>query len=301
MSDSVGSSPAPPYKKKNSNKFLAIAVGLIVVALLAGYVVGSTAVTNATGTNGNTVTALDKIRDQGKIIMATEATFTPFEFYDLENETYAGFDIDIANRIVENVSIALGVHLTLDVRDVAFSTIPASLLAKQYDMSMSGMTITDERNKTVLFSTPYYLAEAGFGLLVKTGDNSLTSAEDLTSASSIVVNTGTTSELWVQENLIDTGKYPAEKVKSLPTIAACAEDVKIGQSQVFIIDKPTAEDYAANSAGELKVSGVIPSYEPYGVAMNQESTDLKAIADLVINQMYANGEMEALREKWGLN
>jgi ABC-type amino acid transport substrate-binding protein len=163
------------------------------------------------------------------------------------------------------------------------------------------MTITEERNQSVLFSTPYYLAEAGFGLLVKTTDNNLNSPDDLVNATSIVDNTGTTSELWVTENLINTGKYPAEKVKSLPTIAGCAQDVQVGQSEVFIIDKPTAEEYADMSNGVMKVSAVIPSYEPYGVALNKESTDLKLVIDLLINKMYANGEMEQLRIKWGLN
>jgi ABC-type amino acid transport substrate-binding protein len=168
-------------------------------------------------------------------------------------------------------------------------------------MSLSGMTITDGRNETVLFSTPYYMAEAGFGMLVKSTDTALNTEADLLNASSIVVNTGTTSELWLTEKYIDTGLISANKVKSLPTIAGCVQDVQIGQSQVFIIVKPTAEEYADKADSGLKVSGVIPSYEPYGVALNKESTDLKMIIDMVINKMYANGEMEQLRIKWGLN
>jgi len=105
----------------------------------------------------------------------------------------------------------------------------------------------------------------------------------------------------VQKELVDKGLFSASKVKSLPTIAGCVQDVQIGQSQVFIIDKPTAETYASESNGDLKVSGVIPSYEPYGVALNKEATDLKEIIDRVITTMIENGEMEALREKWGLN
>ena len=273
---------------------IAVIAAVVVVALIAVVVFGGFL-------NAKEQTALEKIKSQGKIIMATEATFIPFESYDPTNNSYIGFDIDLANRITENVSAELGVPITLEIRDVAFNTIPASLNNKQIDMSLSGMTITDERNESVLFSTPYYMAEAGFGMLVKTSDNSLNSADDLVNATSIVVNTGTTSELWVQKMLVDTGKYPANKVKSLPTIAGCAQDVQIGQSQVFIIDKPTAEEYAGLSNGEMKVSAVIPSYEPYGVALNKEASDLKDIIDRVINTMIENGDMEALREKWGLN
>lgn len=295
MSDSTGGTPPSPMKKK-SNKTMMIALAAIIVA------VALIAVAFAGGVfDAKEHTALEKIKSQGKIVMATEATFIPFESYDPLNGTYLGFDIDLANKIAENVSTELGVPITLEVRDVVFSTIPASLASKQYDMSLSGMTITDERNQTVLFSTPYYMAEAGFGMLVQNGTNTLNTVDDLVNATSIVVNTGTTSELWIKETYTDTGIIPASKVKSLPTIAGCVQDVTIGASQVFIIDKPTAEEYAGQSDGALKVSGVIPSYEPYGVALNKESTDLKAIIDDVINTMIANGEMEQLRIKWGLN
>lgn len=290
-------STAPSLKKKgNKNLMIAVVSVLVVVALVAVLIL-----TGIINVSPKSQTALEKIKSQGKIIMATEATFIPFESYDLLNGTYVGFDIDLANRITENVSAKLGVPLTLDIRDVAFSGIPASLAAKQYDMSLSGMTITDLRNETVLFSTPYYMAEAGFGMLVKAGDNNLNSSADLKNATGIVVNTGTTSEIWVQENLIDKGLYPAEKVRHLPTIGGCVEDVTLGVSEVFVIDKPTAETYADDSAGVLRVSAVIPSYEPYGVALNKDASDLKAIIDEVINTMIENGEMEALREKWGLS
>lgn len=273
---------------------IAVVAAVIVVVLIATVVLGGVL-------NAKEQTELEKIKSQGKIIMATEASFIPFESFDAVNNTYIGFDIDLANRITENVSAELGVPISLEVRDVAFNTIPASLNNKQIDMSLSGMTITDERNESVLFSTPYYMAEAGFGMLVQSGDNSLNSSADLVNATSIVVNTGTTSEIWVQKYLIDTGLYPADKVKSLPTIAGCAQDVQIGQSQVFIIDKPTAQEYADKSNGAMKVSAIIPSYEPYGVALNKGATDLKEIVDRVITTMIANGEMDALKEKWGLN
>jgi ABC-type amino acid transport substrate-binding protein len=285
-------------KKKGMNKMLIAAIAIIIVVALIAVVVLGGFLDND---DEQEQTALQKIKSQGKIIMATEATFIPFESYDPANSTFVGFDIDLANRITENVSKELGVPITLEIKDVAFSTIPASLANKQYDMSLSGMTITDDRNKTVLFSTPYYMAEAGFGMLVQNATNTLNSPDDLVNATSIVVNTGTTSELWVEQELVQTGKYSADKVKHLPTIAGCVQDVTIGQSQVFIIDKPTAEEYASQSNDALKVSAVIPSYEPYGVAMNRGASDLKAITDDVINTMIANGEMEQLRIKWGLN
>lgn len=295
----MGSTPPSPMKKKGKNTMLiAVVAIMVVVALIAVVIMGGFLNAKAVTKTDST---LDRIRARGSIIMASEASFIPFEAYDPVNKSFYGFDIDLANKIRENVSTILNVSLTLDIRDVAFSGIPASMGSNQYDMSISGWTITDKRNESMLFSTPYYLAEAGFGMLVKSDNTNLNTVDDLVNATSIVVNTGTTSAIWLEDNLIKTGKYSVDKVKYLPTIAGCVQDVQIGQSQVFIIDKPTAEEYADKDGSGLKVTAIIPSYEPYGVALNKESHDLKTIIDLIINTMYANGEMEQLRIKWGLN
>jgi ABC-type amino acid transport substrate-binding protein len=295
MSDSAGGTVPSPLKKKNSKKWLIAAVAaVIVVVLIATVVLGGFL-------NAKEQTALEKIKSQGKIVMWTEASFAPFEMNDLVNGTIVGFDIDLANRITENVSDELGVDISLEVLDRQFSNIPAALKNNQIDMSLSGMTITDERNKSVLFSVPYYKAEAGYGLLTLASATGISSIDDIVNnGKKIVVNTGTTSESWVQENLIDTGRISASMVKSLPTIANCVQDVKSGYSDVFIIDNPTVNTFVAQDS-TLKNAGLVAlPDEPYGVAMNKGATDLKVIVDRVITEMQANGEIDALREKWGL-
>lgn len=275
--------------KKGKKTWLIASVAIIIVVVLIGAVVLGGFL------NTKSQTELEKIKSQGKIIMATEATFTPFEYYS--NGAIIGFDIDLAKKIAENVSTELKTPISLDVRDEVFANIPASLQTKQYDMSLSGMTITEDRNKSVLFSTPYYNMDAGLGLLVKSSYNGITNVSDL-SGKKVVVNTGTTSEIWVKANLVDKGLISTPT--SLGTIDNCVQDVLSGHSDVFIIDKPTCESYVNKTSGQLKIASVIPGVEPYGVAMNLGSSDLKAIVDKTVNGMVANGEMSALKVKWGL-
>lgn len=243
---------------------------------------------------------LDRIKAERQLIVWIDAPLEPFEANDFVSRAHYGFDIDLAHRITENVSDRLGVPITLEVIDAPYNEIPLGLTDNRTDLGMGGITTIPEWSQSVLFSLPYYTAQAEYGLLVKSDDDSLNSPNDLVDATSIVVNTGSVSESWLQANLIDTGLYPTEKVKHLPTIAACVNDVEIGVSQVFIIDRSTAEVYAADSDGNLNVSAVITNYEPYGVAMNKDASDLKAIVDQVIQNMIANGEMAALEAKWGL-
>jgi ABC-type amino acid transport substrate-binding protein len=291
MSASEGTSPAAPVKKGMKPWMIALIAIIIVVIIIAAVVLSGVL------TPTEEESALDKIKRTGTIVMATEASFQPFEMPNATTHQIEGFDIDLAQRITENVSAELGVQLELEVQDVAFISIPGMLGTKQIDMSLSGMTITDERNETILFSTPYYFMEAGLGIMIKNGSTPITDASQL-AGKKIVVNSFTTSEIWVQANLVDTGLI--DTPRSLPTIAGCVQDVIAGNSDCFIIDKPTALSYVETTGEQVLVTGVIPSFEPYGVALPKSSTDLKEIIDSVIDTMMENGEMEALRVKWGL-
>jgi len=250
--------------------------------------------------NSKDQTALGRIRSQGRIVMSTDAANIPFEGYDVINGTYIGFDIDLANRITENVSADLGVPIVLEIHDVAYATIPESIIDGKVDMALSGIVITDEMNESLLFSNPYYVADTGLGVLVSSSDSSIRSITDLVNATRIAVVAGTSSENWAYNALINTGLYSADQVDSLPTTIDAVNAVKAGLSQVLIIERPTADICASESNGDLEVSAVIPAAEPYGVALDKGADDLKAIIDRTINAMIANGEMEQLRNKWGL-
>jgi len=95
--------------------------------------------------------------------------------------------------------------------------------------------------------------------------------------------------------------YSSEKVSVFQTIDACLLAIQDGTSQAFIIDEETAKEYAEKSFGALKLAAVISGYQlSYGCAFNVESEDLKEIVDRVITNIIASGEMNELKEKWGL-
>jgi len=291
MSESTGiNQPVAPLRKRNTPLLIAaIAIIIVVIVVVAAVMSGAF--------NTPQQSALDKIKSQGKIIMATEASFTPFESVEPSTHAVVGFDVDIANKIVENVSKKVGVDLDLVIYDVPFASIPQMLQNKQIDMSLSGMTITPLRNESILFSTPYYFMESGLGIMIKNGSTPITNATQL-AGKKIVVNSFTTSEIWVNDNLVKTGLISPPK--SLPTIANCVQDVIAGYSDCFIIDKPTADQYVTDTHEQVLVTGVIPSFEPYGVALPKSSTDLKQVIDDTINGMMASGEMHDLMVKYGL-
>ena len=92
-------------------------------------------------------TACGGSKSEDKLVMATNATFPPYEYVD--GDAYKGIDVEVAQAIADKLG------MELDIRDVEFGSIIAGVQSGKFDMGMAGMTVTDERAKQVDFSNPY--------------------------------------------------------------------------------------------------------------------------------------------------
>ena len=90
----------------------------------------------------------DADRSNGKLVMATNAAFEPYEYY--EDNKIVGVDVDFAQAIADK----LGMELT--VNDMEFDSIIAAVDSGKADFGAAGMTVTKEREKQVDFSDSYY-------------------------------------------------------------------------------------------------------------------------------------------------
>lgn len=89
----------------------------------------------------------DVDRSKGKLVMATNAEFPPYE--SKENDKIVGFDVDMMNAVCDK----LGYELQID--DMAFDSIIAAVQSGKADIGVAGMTATEDRKKNVLFSDSY--------------------------------------------------------------------------------------------------------------------------------------------------
>ena len=89
-------------------------------------------------------------RDNGTLVMATNAAFEPYEYY--ENEQIVGLDVDMAQAIAD----ILGMELT--VKNVDFDSIIIEVQQGKADIGVAGMTVTEDRMLSVDFSTTYTTA-----------------------------------------------------------------------------------------------------------------------------------------------
>ena len=124
----------------------------------------------------------EKIKSAGKIIVATDASYAPNEFYKDDGTTLQGMDIDMAKAIGK----VLGVEV--EVENASFDTIIPSL-GTRYDIGMSSFTDSLEREQVVDMVTYF---QAGTSFLVQTGKNSDLSSLDALCGHSVGVEKGTT-------------------------------------------------------------------------------------------------------------
>jgi len=252
---------------------------VLVVALIS---------TSFIGCLGAEKSAIDKIKDRKKLIIGTSSGFPPFEMINGTTNKMEGFDIDIAQAVADSLGVSL------EVRDLDFSFLIGSVKIGLIDIAVAGMTITSDRNKSVSFSNPYYKADQA--IIVLNGSTIQTSAD--LQGKKIAVNLGTTGDIWVTSNLVDTGLVAAADVHRFGFASAAFLELTTHHVDAVVIDKPVADAYVASAGGVAKVVYTIVTNEYYGIAMRQSAKDLVSYVNVVLQDLKDSGEYDRIVQKW---
>ena len=92
----------------------------------------------------------DVQRTNGTLVMATNAAFEPYEYY--ENQVIVGIDADMAQAVCD----ILGMELKIE--DMEFDSIINAVTSGKADIGVAGMTVTEDRLLSVDFSDSYTTA-----------------------------------------------------------------------------------------------------------------------------------------------
>jgi ABC-type amino acid transport substrate-binding protein len=226
--------------------------------------------------------ALTRIRETKLMRVGTDATYPPFESIDTATKEVAGFDADL----IREVSARIGARVEFLV--VPFDGILPALNAGKYDAVISAMTITDDRAKEVLFSSPYYTA--GQSIVVKSG-SPIRAAADLR-GKKIGVQLGTTGER-------EAHRVDGAEVISFDAISAAFIDLANGRLDAVIADTPTTALFARDHP-EIVMTGEPITRESYGIAFRKTDASLKQAVDGILADIERDGTLGKLRERWKL-
>ncbi len=256
------------------------------------------------GDGGNDVTLTDlgrqlpeQIRDRGALVVGSDIAYAPMEFYREGTDVAEGVDVDICQA----VAARFGDGFRCEFRNAVFDTLISGLTAGRFDLIMSSMTDTAERQKEVDF-VDYFLA--GSSILTRKGNpERIGSVSDLC-GKTVAFQRGTTNEELAQEQSTRCTAQGGRAITMLAfdTDPEAQQQVKVGRAVADIADFPVAA-YSARTAGsgnDFEVVGQQIDPAPYGIAVAKDQAPLRDAVRTALAAVIADGTYGRILEKWGV-
>jgi len=213
------------------------------------------------------------------LTVGADIPYPPFEQGKPGN--YAGFDIELMEAIAEKIG------RKAEFQDTSFETIFRDVAQGKFEAVVSAATITEEREKAVDFSNPYYLSEQA--VLVKEG-SPIKSLEDL-EGKTVAAQQGTTGLELAKEELSGT------EIRPYPEGPDAVNALKAGTVEGVIIDAPVAQN-AVEKSGGVEIAEKVPTEEEYGIAVAQGEEELLEEINKGLEEVEEDGTYKRIYEKW---
>ena len=250
-------------------KLLAFAITVVLIA---------TCLVGCGGSDSKDDNKLETVTE-GKLTMATNAELPPYEFY--EGEKVVGIDAEVAEKIAEKLG------LELEIADVSFDSIIPGVQSGKYDMGMAGMTVTDERKRSVNFSDSY---ATGIQSVIVKEDSTIKSIDDL-DGKKIGVQTATTGDIYASDD------YGEDNVKRFENGAAAVAALTANKVDCVIIDNEPAKAYVEANKG-LKILDTEYAVEDYAICFSKDSEELQKKVNDALNELKKDGSIQKIVDKY---
>jgi polar amino acid transport system substrate-binding protein len=215
------------------------------------------------------------------INIGSDTTYPPHEF--IEDGVVKGFDVDVVAEICARIKCQPNWITT------AWDGIFGKLQAGEFDMVVSGVTITEERDKIVDFSEPYIIVQQG--VLMRVADQGKTIDDFKSGAMRLASQTGTTNAT-LGEELVGRDNLALFDAFNNAVVA-----LQNGDVDGVIIDSTSAAAYEQEFAGELTVGITGLSSDPLGLVF-QEGSQLQDAFNVGLAEIKADGTLDKLVLKW---
>jgi octopine/nopaline transport system substrate-binding protein len=243
------------------------------------------------------------------IRIGTEGAYPPWNAKD-ESGKLIGFEVELAN-----VLCAYMEHDCTIVEQDWDGMIPG-LIMRKFDAIMAGMSITDERMKTINFSQGYADEVASLavmkgsslegmdtpkGINLSKGGSAVKKAlKTLTAAlagKTIGVQTAT-----IHQNFLESGDVGTVKIRTYKTQDEVNLDLAAGRIDAALAAAVAFSDYAEKSGKPVVLVGPTFSGGAFGngvgVGLRKADTQLEKDFNKAINKARKNGKISELAIKW---
>lgn len=217
-----------------------------------------------------------------KLTIATSPDFPPFESLGENGEVF-GIEIDILNLICAELG------MELDIQQMDFESVLPGVQAGKFDLGVSGISVTPDRQENTLFTIPYCMAAQAIVVLK---DSAITCKADL-EGKTISVQTATTAEEYCMQNGYNVNAYTAN--------ADAQEALLSGKVDAWVIDDLTAAEmvklYNEEHGETLVVLSEAMTSEPYAFALKLGNDELAASINAALEKLLAEGKIAEIFAK----
>lgn len=223
--------------------------------------------------------SLDDVRKDGKIIVATEGQFPPFNYF--QGTRLSGFEVELAELVAKKMGLAI------EWKALGFDALLAGLRQDRWDLVIASHGITEERSKAVTFTQPHYCSGGqvvALNAAIKTG-------ADL-AGKVVAVQTGTTY-------LEGVKKLPGIKeVKNFPKDTDARSALLGGRVDAWVTDRFVVKQALASAPNAGLQVGDMVFIEQIAAAVAKGNSTLAAGYNKALAEVMADGSYAALSAKY---
>ena len=216
--------------------------------------------------------------------VANSGAYPPFSYVDTAGNL-VGFDVDIAEALADRMGVEVNIQTS------PWNGIVAALAGGRFDACICSMSVTEEREKAVDFTDPYY--RSGLSIWVREETDDISSIDDF-EGKRIGSTLGETGNQWATDNA--EGRWRNQTFQGLPDML---NGLTTGRVDAMIADDIPV--YVAIGDGDIAIKqidvGELPSW-PAAIAIQKNKPQLKAALNTALTEIREDGTYQAIVDKW---
>lgn len=236
----------------------------------------------STNDTQNNTDSIAKIKEKGKLVLATSPDYPPYEFKTLKDGKLeiVGFEIEMAKKFAEKLGV------DLEIKEMDFKLVIESVKKGEADIAMAGISSTPQRAEQVGMTKGYYKSEQT--ALIRAEDIDTYTSKDSLKGKNIGAQMGA-----IQVKIAQS--VEGATVKELPLVTALLADLKTKKIDAIVMESAVAKQYAMGNS-EFKVANFVfeSDSESSVLAVKKENTDLLEFLNKEIDQMISDGTVNKL-------
>lgn len=218
---------------------------------------------------------------EGKLIVATEAGFAPYEY--LSGDQVVGVDMDIAQAIADELG------LELEIMNMDFTGALLAVQQGKADIVAAGVSVDAERAEVMDFSVNY--VDSTEVVVVNAENPAVTEPTgEALNGKNVGVQQGNIADLWVS----DTENTTPGEITRYTTFAQAAQDLMNGKIDCIVMDELPAQELVASNSALTILEGDPLFVDQYAIGMAKGNTAMKEAVDYVITSLQESGEMDEI-------